>query len=133
MGHVREHPQENLVWVCPISLGELEWGMRVTTTTDPDRREHCRRYIEEHILDFVHQIDVTTRDSYAEILHRIWIEHPPPNGRDTQQHLSSLGVDVNDVWIAAVAIEHGLTLLTDDRMATIRKCVPALLVANWLV
>ena len=53
-------------------------------------------------------------------------------GTDTQKHLSALGVDVNDVWIAAVALEHGLTLLTTDRMETIRNCVPDLKVENWL-
>lgn len=107
--------------------------MRVTVTTDANRREECRRFIEDEVSDFVHPIDVTTRDSYAEILHRIWSQHPPANRHvDTQKHLSSLAVDVNDVWIAAVAVEHGLTLLTADHMTTITECVPELLVDNWL-
>jgi len=63
----------------------------------------------------------------------IWRAHPPVIGQRTQRHLSDLGVDVNDVWIAAVALEHGLILLTEDGMGTIRNCVPHLEVANWLV
>jgi predicted nucleic acid-binding protein len=99
---------------------------------DDDKRAACRRFIDEN-LDYFHPIDETTRDSYAFIMERIWRAHPPPNTRtDTQKHLSEQGVDVNDVWIAAVALERGLTLLTEDRMATIRACVPELLFGNWL-
>jgi predicted nucleic acid-binding protein len=66
-------------------------------------------------------------------MERIWRQHPPGNDRiKTQQHLSALGVDVNDVWIAAVALERNLTLLTEDRMDTIRNCVPEIRIENWL-
>jgi tRNA(fMet)-specific endonuclease VapC len=132
--HFRNSPPENLVWICPISLGEIEWGLRVTNSTDPQRQAECRRFIEENALGFVWPIDTTTRDSYAEIMNRIWRTHLPATNRvDTQRHLSELRVDVNDVWIAAVALEHGLRLLTADRMETIRECVPEIAIENWLV
>ncbi len=134
MEHFRNCPPENIVWVCPISLAEIEWGLRITNTTDAQRRARCRRFIEDNALDFVRPIETTTRDTYADIMERIWRAHPPANGRiETQRHLSDLGVDVNDVWIAAVAFEHGLTLLTTDQMATIRNCVPEVLMENWLL
>ena len=132
MEHFRNTPHENIVWVCPISLAEIEWGLRTTNATDAQRRAQCRRLIEDNALDFVRPIETTTRDSYAEIMHRIWQAHPPAIGQRTQRHLSELGVDVNDVWIAAVALEHGLILLTADGMDTIRNCVPHLAVENWL-
>ncbi|HSR07122.1 MAG TPA: hypothetical protein VLM42_08235, partial [Bryobacteraceae bacterium] len=79
-------------------------------------------------------VETTTRDSYALIMERIWRAHPPANGRiKTQQHLSTLDADVNDIWIAAVALEHGLILLTEDRMEAIRTCVPEITIENWLV
>jgi predicted nucleic acid-binding protein len=120
--------------VCPVSLAEVEWGLRTTNTTDAQRRARCRRFIEDNALEFVQPIQTTTRDSYADIMHRIWQAHPPASVRiETQRHLSDLGVDVNDVWIAAVALEHGLILLTTDRMDTIRNCVPEVVMQNWLV
>jgi len=133
MGHLGERPPENIIWVCPIVLGEVEAGLRITNPTDPARRAACRRFIEEEMLDFIWAIETTTRDSYAQIMERIWRAHPPASVRvDTQRHLSEFSVDVNDVWIAAVALERGLILLTDDRMDTIRTCVPELAVDNWL-
>lgn len=132
LGRFRAKPAENIVWVCPISLGEIECGMRITPDANPARRAACRRFIEENVLHFVREIGITTRDSYAQIMERIWNAHRPAHGGiSTQQHLSTHGVDVNDVWIAAVAIEHGLILLTTDAMTTIRNCVPDLDVQNW--
>ncbi len=119
--------------MCPVSLAEVEWGLRTTNTTDAQRRARCRRFIEDNALEFVQPIQTTTRDTYAEIMERIWRAHPPAIGQKTQRHLSDLGVDVNDVWIAAVALEHGLTLLTADRMDTIRNCVLEVVIDNWLV
>jgi predicted nucleic acid-binding protein len=46
--------------------------------------------------------------------------------------LSSINVQVNDIWIAAVALERGLILLTHDGMTTIRACLPELIVQDWL-
>ena len=134
MAHLREAPAENLIWVCPIALGELECGMRITADDNPERRAACRRFIEDRVLEFVHAIGVTTRDSYAHIMQQIWNVHRPAHGGiSTQQHLSSLGVDVNDVWIAAVAMEHGLILLTTDGMETIRECVRELQMQDWTI
>ncbi len=134
LGHFNNNPPHNIVWVCPVSLGEIEWGLRVTVTTNPLRRARCRQFIEDNALDFVHRMETTIRDSYALIMERIWQAHPPPTGRvDTQKHLSERGVDINDVWIAAVALEHGLVLLTEDRMDVIRNCMPEITFENWLV
>ncbi|MDE3179708.1 MAG: PIN domain-containing protein [Acidobacteriota bacterium] len=133
MEHFREAPPENIIWVCPISLGELECGFRITNDAQPERRRACREFIEQKVLDFVWEIGITTRDSYAQIMDQIWRQHPSAGrGVETQQHLSALGVDVNDVWIAAVAMERNLILLTNDRMQTIRECVPEIRVENWL-
>ncbi len=134
MNHLRDNPLDNILWVCPISLAEIEWGLRITTTTDPARRAACRRFIEDEVIGFFFPIAETTRDSYAEIMERIWRANPPGSANvRTQQHLSGLGVDVNDVWIAAVALERNLILLTADAMDTIRRCVPEIRFDNWLV
>jgi len=130
----RARPVENIIWVCPISLGEMECGIRITNSTDFARRSACRKFLQTEALDFVWPIKDTTRISYADVMEKIWRKHPPPNRKvDTQAHLAAFGVDVNDVWIVAVALEANLTLVTSDQMATIRDCVPELRVENWLV
>lgn len=134
MARLRERPVDHILWVCPISLAEIECGLRITATTDPQRRAACRRFVEDEAMGFVFPIAETTRDSYANIMERIWRTNPPGSGQiRTERHLVDLGVDVNDVWIAAVALERNLTLLTADAMNIIRACVPELRFDNWLV
>ena len=134
MARLRECPHDHLVWVSPIVLAEVEFGLRITETSDAGRRAACRRFINSHALDFVHDIGPTIRESYAEIMENIWANHPPGNGGvRTQHHLCIHSVDVNDIWICAVALQHNLTLLTADQMATIKTCVPHLRIENWLV
>ena len=77
MAHLRETPPENIIWVCPISLGELECGFRITDNPEPGRRDACRAFIEQNVLDFVREMGITTRDSYAHIMERIWRQYPP--------------------------------------------------------
>lgn len=133
LSRLRSSPPENLVWVCPITLGELECGLRITNTTDAARRDACRAFIVREVLTFVHDVRETTRHTYGLIMDRIWKRHPPSSHRrGTENHLASLSVDINDVWISAVALEHGLTLLTSDQLTVIRECVPELQTANWL-
>lgn len=51
----------------------------------------------------------------------IWQRNPPANKKiSTEAHLASLGVDINDIWICAAALEHNITLVTEDRMACIK-------------
>jgi tRNA(fMet)-specific endonuclease VapC len=134
VARLRSTPPENIMWVCPISLGELECGMRITQASDERRRHDCRQFINAEVLNFVRPIGPTTTDSYALVMERIWHRYPPASGRiATQTHLSSKSVDVNDVWIAAVALEHGLILLTADHMDVIQECVPELQFDNWLI
>lgn len=51
------------------------------------------------------------------------INIPPPPKKRTERHLLDLGVDINDVWAVAVAWEHGLIFVTEDKMACIREAV----------
>lgn len=43
-----------------------------------------------------------------------------------------LGIDENDLWIAAQSIEHNLILVSNDKMARIREVAgPVLDVEDW--
>ena len=127
----RSEAAENILWVCPITIGEIESGLRTATPIDEVRQAACRRFLTNVALRFVHPIADTTGSAYAEVLEQVYKSHPRL-GTKTQEHLTSIGVDVNDLWIAAVAIEHNLILLTGDRMNVIRECVSDLRVDSWL-
>jgi len=130
---LRQTPHETQLRVCTITLGEIEAGRLITKATDERRRDEYLSFVVETFHYHALAVDVATRTYYGQIIARIWRANPPANVRKrTEMHLVELGVDVNDVWIFAAAWEHGLTLLTSDQMAVIRRCVPEVLVENWL-
>lgn len=124
-------------WISAVSLGEIEASYLIANR-DVTVVQSFRRFVRQTFLTgrddnaFVLQIDENTREWYAEIIDGIWKRHPPPSGKTrTEAHIVGLGVDINDVWIAATALKHNLTLLTTDKMQLIKEVSPSLVYDNW--
>jgi len=117
---------------CTITLGEIEAGHRMTVTTNQGRRDEYTAFINEQFLPNALPISHSTRLYYAEVIGRIWKLHPPGKSSvKTEAHLVRLGVDINDVWVVSVALEHGLILVTEDSMQCIREAFPELKIECW--
>jgi len=132
VAQVSSLPADSQFRACTISLGEFEFGNRATQTTDQPKRDAATAFLNQEFLPNALPISTSTRIYYAEIIARIWKQQTPVSGkRKTERHLVELGVDTNDVWIAAVAWEHGLILVTSDKMECIRSVVPELQWDCW--
>ncbi len=87
------------IGICAVSIGELLSGFKTGS------REKTNRTELEEFLDSprvrVYGIDETTADFYAAVLNT----------------LKNIGkpIPTNDIWISAVALQHGLKLFTRDR------------------
>ncbi len=126
-------PPEHLVRVCTITIGEIQAGHLTTNTTSQNRRDEFIAFIYKEFFPYAIEISTSTGQYYAEIIERIWRNHPKPPRRETERHLVDLGVDINDVWVAAVAWEHGLVFVTDDNMACIKAALASdVKFENWL-
>ena len=126
-------PRNAQIRACVITLGEIEAGHQMTQSTDQEKRDEYTKFVNREFVPNALGITASTRFHYADVMGRLWEAHPPPRGVKTERYLvSKFGVDINDVWTIAVAIEHGLTLVTQDRMPEIRAIVPELDVENWL-
>ncbi|MBX3303243.1 MAG: hypothetical protein KF693_13595 [Nitrospira sp.] len=133
MAKLRTVPPDTQIRACTITLGECEAGRLMTKTTDHNKRDAYRAFIVETFNAMAIEVTISTAQMYGTIMSRIWHKHPPANPKiKTESHLVNLGVDVNDVWIFAVAYDHGLTLLTTDRMAVLKECIPDAKTDNWL-
>lgn len=103
---INSMPAERGVWVCAITLGEIEAGHEITQTTDQQRRDEYKQFVKEAFI--FHKLDVSefTGFYYGQIVGRIFAKHPPKDDTVKTEHwLVSLDVDVNDVWAVAVAWE----------------------------
>ena len=125
-------PDDALVVTSVINLGEVEAGHQMTNSTDPEKRREFQRFVNQKLLPTALPVSTNTRSEYAAIIGAIWKKYPPNRRARTESTLVAMGLDVNDIWIAAIALEHNLVLVTKDGMAKIREAAPSLRIENWL-
>jgi predicted nucleic acid-binding protein len=131
------------IFLCPISIGEVKYGLRV----GPYKKvEHCES-INKILLAFpCLEIDRNIAyEKYSELRSKLFNKFAPKskkNNKAEKKRISEwfnpikdkdLQVDENDVWIAAVAMTYNLILVSHDKMNAIKKIVGAdLQFEDWL-
>lgn len=115
--------KDAVVCMSAVSWGEFEYGWRCCKTghiREDDRKEMARFYTLK--------ISKETGSAYAELKTRLFDKFSPKDNRGKRRVEQlvvpatglSLGVDENDVWITAQAIEHKLILVSHDKMHNIK-------------
>ncbi len=124
-------PDNTLVFTSAITLGEIAAGHEMIPG-DLQRRHQVKKFLELYFIAQAVCVSYTTESYYAQIMGRIWRRNPPHKASvTTDEHLVARGINVNDVWIVACAWEHGLILLTTDKMAAIKDVTPEVKFENW--
>ena len=139
MTHITALPAEAILTISVITLGEVDFGHRRTTTPDPIRQQAYREFLRTH---FPLPLSITelTVEYYSEIRCRLFNAFPPQGRRHTRPEqcfdpvtATQLGIEENDLWIAAQAVERNLVLVTHDNMHRIRSVVADLLnIEDWV-
>ncbi len=113
------------VWLSTIVLAEIEYGMKITPEMDIDSQNQVRHEMSNH--PFILNIDKHTIGPYSDLRAELFKRFSPRDRRgrltvkwpeDLIERTSAkeLGVQENDIWIAAQAIQYNLILVTDDYM-----------------
>jgi tRNA(fMet)-specific endonuclease VapC len=89
----------DFVLISPVMLGELMFGFRKGGKFDQNLRV-LRRFLEHEAVE-VAPLGEVTADRYSRIVMQLKKDGSP--------------IPINDIWIAAQAMEHGAELLTSDR------------------
>lgn len=87
------------IFICVISIGELLSGFKGGNRESANKRELAQFLDSPRVI--ILPLDDDTAEFYAEIVHQLKRSgHPIPT---------------NDLWIGAVAMQHGLKLFSVDR------------------
>lgn len=133
------------LFVSTVTLGEVEYGHRSATTPDPAKQAEYAKFIREQCPV---PLDITPHvaEEYGRM--RGWLFNTcSPNILRTKAKRAEqlvfpatgqeLGIDENDLWIAAQAMTHSLVLVTNDRKGNFGKVLSefaaSLRVENWTV
>lgn len=130
----------DVIYVSRITIGEIEYGYELYTSKEPARRRKAEANMRAFTL--IRDTDKGTTAPYAKIRAELYRQKAPrkPSGhiknvrperlidKTTGQEL---GIQENDLWIAAIAVEYNMILVTDDRMRHIQEAAPDLKILKW--
>jgi tRNA(fMet)-specific endonuclease VapC len=118
------------VATCAIVRGELRYMVEKSVR----RLEN-----EEKVKNFLNDIEVLTignavADQYGAMKAKIFTAHGPKSKRHPRKmKMRDFGIDDNDLWIAATAIENGLIVVSEDGgYQKIKEACQDLQIENWL-
>jgi tRNA(fMet)-specific endonuclease VapC len=130
----------DLVYVSRITIAEIEYGYKLHLSADPARRAKAEAAMRAYKA--IREIDKDTTEHYANIRAELFRRFAPRDAKNRIRKVRpeqlvdkttglELGIQENDLWIAAIAVEYNMILVTDDRMARIQEVAPALTVVKW--
>ena len=128
--------------ISVISWGEIDYGYNVNHKKEPSREAEFRKFISG-ATPWLVPINRHTAKTYGELRARLFDKYSEKNKRTTKRRPEQLidpvtslelGIQENDLWIAAQAISRNLTLVTNDAMGRIRGIAGnSLHIDNWAV
>lgn len=131
-----------IMMTSSIVLGEIEYGIAATGEMTKQslidlKAQVARQFATNRLLLNVSR---TTGPIYGDIRAKLFEKFAPKKRRKKSQRpeelvdpitAKELGIQENDLWIAAQAIERNLILVTNDAMRRIREVVPELRIEDW--
>jgi tRNA(fMet)-specific endonuclease VapC len=140
---VNRLPSDAPLYVSAVTLGEICYGHAANPSGAGVKRSEFELFIHTKLPQPL-EISHHTSEPYGKV-RGLLVDRFPPSGGWTKKRRAEqmtdpvtgreLGIDENDLWIVAQAIERGLVLATADRMVRIRDAVAALYplftIENW--
>jgi tRNA(fMet)-specific endonuclease VapC len=133
------------VWISIITLAEVEYGLKTAPDIDDDLQKNVREQMAKYLE--VLAPDKHTIVPYSNLRAELFKLYAPRGrkGRLTKKWPEDLfertsakelhGTQENDIWIAALAIQYNLILVTDDRITPLmyasRSLIDPLKIAKW--
>ena len=132
-------PDSSPLVTSSVVVGEIRYGCSVSWKDPQLSQEVLEDFIRSQ-MPYVLPVNHTTAAVYGELRARLF-EKLAPRERRTRamrpEELTDpvtskvLGIQENDLWIAAQTVERNLVFVTHDKLARIREAVPEMRVEDW--
>jgi len=121
--------ENSLVSTCVIVQGEL-----VDMAERSQRQEENLALIHSFLMTiYIHNIDEFTATIYGQLKAALFNQFAPKEKKKRRKtEIADLGFGENDLWIAAIALQHNLTVVSADGDFQRIQQVKALTVESWI-
>lgn len=118
-----------LVATCVVVQGEL-----VDMAERSQRKENNLALIERFLKGlYIYHIDETTASIYGQLKALLFNKFAPKErNKRRKTKMLDLGFDENDLWLAAIALQHNLTIVSADSDFLRMQPAKQLSVESWL-
>jgi tRNA(fMet)-specific endonuclease VapC len=130
----------NRVYISRIVIAEILYGHKVFAGSDAARRKVIEDAMK--IYPLVIDVDKHTVDPYSDIRAALFSKF---GDRDREGKMKKkrpeilidkttseqLQIQENDLWMAALSVQHNLPLVSDDKMERIKEVWPAFNLVPW--
>jgi len=132
-------PPETPLRISVITWGEIQYGHQIESKEPTPIQIKFAEFVQDR-FPRVLEIGEPTTTYYGELRARLFKKYRPESkrkkGRWPEELVDpttgkELGIQENDLWISAQAVEYNLTLVTHDRMERIRRIADDLVVEDW--
>jgi len=135
---IADLPAEAPLMTSAIVIGEIECGCALARGHKRFDLAGLAEFIR-HQLPRVIKVGRSTAEPYGNLKAKLFDKYAPKRRRQGLRleeifdpvTAKCLGIQENDLWIAAQAVERNLVLATNDKMTHIRKVAPELAVEDW--
>jgi tRNA(fMet)-specific endonuclease VapC len=144
MQRIEERPEAAPLMISAITLGEIEFGLQVSKVSTPEQeasQDELRVFIDTN-LPMVLDVTKATRVYYGLLRASVFEKYAPNakrrSGLRPEQLIDpvtsrELGIQENDLWMAAQALQYNLVFVTNDKIERIREACADLQIENWTV
>jgi predicted nucleic acid-binding protein len=138
--YVQKLPSNSILGISIISWGEVAYGHKAESPDEtPIQVEYIQFIKSKRPKTF--EIDIHTANKYGELRALLFEKYTPKRrkpGLRPEQLIDpvtsrELGIQENDLWIAAQAMVRNMTLVTNDKLSRIREVAgDDLHIKNWM-
>jgi len=125
-----------------VVLGEIEYGIRVSPKGKAQFLDQLLAQVDAQFVNrrLLLEVSRSTTAVYGEVRGRLFERYATRDKRRKGLRPEELvcpvtskvlGIQENDLWIAAQAIDRNLVLVSSDRMQRIQDVAPELKVEDW--
>jgi tRNA(fMet)-specific endonuclease VapC len=127
------------IFICPISAGEVEYGLRVSPAVDAERHRVMREAMKSYS---VLNIDHHTGEVYGYMRGELFklyasrdkkdrLKEKQPEQLKDAMSAKELGIQENDLWIVSVAVQYNVRLITmDEKMKRVLDVAESIFAYN---